>query len=122
MTRIDLEILFNVKPQGGVYKTVCAIANVPSSPGITEIEYVYTSGESISADSVSVYTAKLPHIVSYRANGWLHCQTQYYGPFANHDDAYEFLCTLPAVGLYDDQLHEGQHGHKFTQALFSPVA
>lgn len=58
-----------------------------------------------------------PHIVVYRANGEMQCETKFYGPFVNHDEAYDFLCTLPAVGIYNDEEHEGQHGCKYTQAL-----
>ena len=59
----------------------------------------------------------VPHIVVYRKHGDLQCETKFYGPFSNHDEAYDFLCTLPAVGAYADDLHAGQSGCKYTQAL-----
>ena len=67
-----------------------------------------------------MHTAHLPHIVVYRANGEMNIETKFYGPFADHDEAYEFLCTLPAVGIYNEEEHEGQHGCKYTQVLIAP--
>jgi len=57
------------------------------------------------------------HIVVYRKHGDLQIETKFYGPFANHDEAYDFLCGLPAIGHYDDDLHAGMHGCKYTKAL-----
>lgn len=58
------------------------------------------------------------HIVVYRAHGDLMCETQYYGPFACFDDAYEFLCALPALGANNTGQ---QHGVKDIHVMRSPV-
>lgn len=39
-------------------------------------------------------------IVVYRPHNTLHCETKYFGPFQSHDDAYDYLCKLPAIGAH----------------------
>lgn len=56
-------------------------------------------------------------IVVYRPHGHLISQTQYLGPFADESAAYDHLCYLPAIGIYNDDEHEGQHGCKFIAPL-----
>lgn len=56
-------------------------------------------------------------IVVHRKNGDLACQTKFYGPFADFGEAYDHLCSLPAVGVYDEAEHQGQHGCKYVQEL-----
>lgn len=38
----------------------------------------------------------MSYLVIYRRADWLNCETEFYGPFASHDDAYDFLCSLPS--------------------------
>ncbi len=40
-------------------------------------------------------------IVVYRPHGRLLIETEYFGPFDAWIDADDFLCALPALGLYD---------------------
>lgn len=41
-----------------------------------------------------------------------HCQ-YLIGPFPSHDDAYEHLCTMPAIGSLEG-------GHKYIEAVLRP--
>jgi len=57
------------------------------------------------------------HIVIYREHGKLMCETACIGPFDDFGDAYEYLCTLPALGTCP----EGENaGVKFVQELVAP--
>lgn len=104
---------------------VAAIRSLLADNGCTDIriEKIETpaaetpAAEALELLETSFNTAHLPHIVVYRKHGDLHLETKFYGPFANHDDAYDFCCTLPAIGHYDDDLHAGQYGCKYTQVL-----
>lgn len=40
------------------------------------------------------------YLVIYRPHNKFNFETQYFGPFDDHDDAYEYLCSLPAIGAY----------------------
>lgn len=62
----------------------------------------------------------MKHIVIYRAHGQLAIETKHYGPFDDHDDAYDFLCTLPAVGIALTDEEKDNPGCKYTAQLFSP--
>ena len=54
-------------------------------------------------------------IVVYRPHGA--ATTDYYGVFDLFDDAYEFLCKLPAIG---QRLEGEQSGYKFVEELTTP--
>lgn len=55
-------------------------------------------------------------IVIYREHGQLNLYTKFFGPFKDEDEAYEFLCTLPAIGHQTEE-HEGRSGCKYTAPL-----
>ena len=57
------------------------------------------------------------HIVIYRPHNQLHCDTKFYGPFPSFGAAYDFLCTLPALGTYRPDGTINQPGVKYTQEL-----
>ena len=38
-------------------------------------------------------------IIVYRPHGELKIDTKHYGPYNSHDEAYEALCKLPAIGI-----------------------
>ncbi len=52
-------------------------------------------------------------IVIYRQHGQLNYETKYYGPYPSHDEAYEILYTLPALGHAGDL----DSGVKYIQEL-----
>ena len=57
------------------------------------------------------------HIVIFRENGKLNMETAYIGPFDTFEDAYEYLCELPAIGICP----EGENpGVKFIHELAKP--
>lgn len=59
-------------------------------------------------------------IVVYRPHNALQCETQYIGPFATDDDAYDHLCSMPALGIHMGPSEDGvidEPGVKFTQQL-----
>lgn len=58
----------------------------------------------------------MQYLVIYRAHGQLNTETKYYGPFNSFDDAYEYLCTLPAIGTNHT---EGENGVKYVQEITS---
>lgn len=59
------------------------------------------------------------HIVVFRLHGQMNIQTQHIGPFAEWDDAYEYLCALPALG----ECPEGENtGVKYITELQAPDA
>lgn len=63
-------------------------------------------------------TVKPPkHIVIFREHGRLHMETQYIGPFDTFEDAYEYLCQLPALGI---EKHGETVGCKFIHELQKP--
>lgn len=39
-------------------------------------------------------------ILIYRPHNMMHLDTMHIGPFASHDDAYDTLCELPALGIH----------------------
>jgi len=39
------------------------------------------------------------YIVIFRQHGQLNLETQHIGPFASFDEAYAYLCELPALGI-----------------------
>lgn len=55
------------------------------------------------------------YIVIYRKHGELNIDTKYYGPFNSHEDAYEYLCLLPALGMFKERGAEA--GCKYVQEL-----
>lgn len=56
-------------------------------------------------------------IVIYRPHGALNCETQHIGPFPSHDEAYEYLCKLPAIGIN----YGGENpGVKYVEELIAP--
>lgn len=61
-------------------------------------------------------------IVIYRPHNKLNLETQYHGPFLSHDDAYDFLCGLPALGIQDQdpEIVTPNPGVKFIQSLIAP--
>lgn len=57
-------------------------------------------------------------ITIYRPHGALHCDTKHFGPFPSDAAAYDFLCTLPALGIArSDQ----RPGVKYTEELCTPT-
>lgn len=52
-------------------------------------------------------------IVKFKDGDALNCEERSIGPFPSHDDAYEYLCGLPAPR---------PHGHKFVEQLQSQPA
>ena len=62
-------------------------------------------------------------IVVYRPHNALNIETQFYGPFVGHDAAYDFLCTLPALGWHqvDADTAVDNPGVKYCQELESPT-
>lgn len=57
------------------------------------------------------------HMVVFRLHGKLNMETAYIGPFAEFEDAYEYLCELPALGICPDGENAGV---KFVQELQKP--
>lgn len=56
-------------------------------------------------------------IVIYRAHGQLNMETAHIGPFSTHEEAYDYLCMLPALGICP----EGENvGCKYTKELIVP--
>lgn len=60
------------------------------------------------------------YIVIYRPHNELNLNTQYFGPFTSDEDAYDFLCTLPALGIHQPSTNMDNPGVKYTQRLVSP--
>lgn len=59
------------------------------------------------------------HIVIYREHGKLNCETSYVGPFVYAEDAYEYACSLPALGICP----EGENaGVKYVQEVIASEA
>jgi hypothetical protein len=57
------------------------------------------------------------HIVLFREHGKLNLETAYIGPFDTFEDAHEYLCELPALGICP----KGEnHGVKFIHELQAP--
>ena len=52
-------------------------------------------------------------IVVYRPHGALFMDTKHYGTFQTWDEAYDFLCNLPALGAY----YKPDAGCKYVQEL-----
>ncbi len=48
-----------------------------------------------------VHQEQLQYIVAFKHGDWLNCQTLCFGPFDDFDDAYNFLCQLPAPRFGD---------------------
>lgn len=60
-------------------------------------------------------------MVIYRPHNTLVLDTRYFGPFATHADAYDFLCELPAIGKHQQpQSGPCTAGVKFVQQLTAP--
>jgi hypothetical protein len=60
-------------------------------------------------------------IVVYREHNKMHLDAQYHGPFKEWGDAYEYLATLPALGLfYPEDEENSLRGVKFIQELMQP--
>lgn len=53
-------------------------------------------------------------IVVFREHNKMHIDTLYIGPFPTFDDAYDHLCTIPALGIHDEA---GLPGVKYVQCL-----
>lgn len=62
----------------------------------------------------------MKHIVIYRPHGRLNIETKYYGPFDDFDTAYDYLCSLPALGYQFTQADHDHPGVKFVQGLEEP--
>lgn len=62
----------------------------------------------------------MKHIVIYRPHGKLNIETKFYGPFDDYDAAYDFLCTLPAIGYQFTQEEIDNPGCKYTAQLEEP--
>lgn len=56
-------------------------------------------------------------IVIYRPHGVLHIETKHFGPFTTHEAAYDYLCSLPAIGQAEDGEEDGC---KYTEELENP--
>lgn len=56
-------------------------------------------------------------IVVYREHGQMQCETHHIGPFATHDEAYEYLGMLPALGICEGVKNTGC---KYIQNLTPP--
>lgn len=54
--------------------------------------------------------------VCYRPHGALNCEAKIYGPF-DYEQAESVLVHLGALGIYNEELHEGQCGHKYIAEL-----
>ena len=59
-------------------------------------------------------------IVIYRPHNMLNCETQHVGPFADHNSAYDFACTLPALGIYREDGELNNPGVKYVEPLKRP--
>lgn len=67
--------------------------------------------------SISLTKGKDMHIVIFRMHGQLQLETMHIGPFTTHEEAYDYLCELPALGICP----EGQEsGCKYIAELFQP--
>lgn len=77
------------------------------------MEQVNLAGDSPTAANTENY------IVIYRKHGDLMLETRYFGPFTDYLKAEEFLCGLPAIGVFIDELHKGRKGVKFIEPLIS---
>lgn len=62
----------------------------------------------------------MAHIVVYRPHYEANMFTKFYGPFADFDSAYEFLGTLPALGVYEADCEAAKTG--FTQSGVKYIA
>ena len=60
-------------------------------------------------------------IIIYRPHNALMAETQYIGVFETHDEAYEHLVELPALGLFDEEASCQTSGVKFIEALTVPT-
>ena len=62
-------------------------------------------------------------IVVYRPHNVLGLDTKYFGPFTEWGAAYEYLCTLPALGICEEVDNVPyEPGYKFIQELITPKA
>lgn len=59
------------------------------------------------------------YIVIYRRHNELNCETKHYGPFAEHWEAYDFLCDLPGLGTYDEDSNIPNQGVRYIVELLS---
>lgn len=59
-------------------------------------------------------------IVVYREHNKMHLDTQYHGPFGDWGDAYEYICTLPALGIFEPECEDSLRGVKWVQELMQP--
>ena len=57
------------------------------------------------------------YIVIYREHNALNIDTKYYGPFTDHDEAYDKLCDLPALGQYAADGISDEPGCKYITEL-----
>lgn len=62
----------------------------------------------------------MAYLVIYRPHNQLNCDTQYIGPFESHDDAYDYLCELPAIGQHNPGSVVDNPGVKFVQEIAAP--
>lgn len=58
-------------------------------------------------------------IVIYRPHNELHCDTQHYGPFDSWGAAYDKLCSLPAIGSFDESHIIANTGVKYVEELLT---
>lgn len=54
-------------------------------------------------------------IVIYKPHGSLNMETRHIGPFKEYDEAYEYLCKLPAIGYPPEGIRDD--GFKYIAAL-----
>lgn len=62
------------------------------------------------------------YIVIYKPHGCLNCETMHIGPFDSHEAAADMSARLPAIGIYYDHEHQGQHGCKYIAELWPQAA
>ena len=61
------------------------------------------------------------HIVVYRPHNSLMCETKSIGPFGTWDEAYDYLCNMPALGQYIPDGTLNNPGVKFVDRLEIPT-
>lgn len=60
------------------------------------------------------------YIIIYRLHGQLHIDTQYIGTFPDFDSAYDYFCTLPAIGATTTHEEHLRPGIKTIEELQPP--
>jgi hypothetical protein len=64
----------------------------------------------------------MKYIVIYREHNKMHLDTLHIGPFNTHDEAYDALCDMPALGQFNetDENIEGEtlSGVKYVEPIY----